>query len=282
MRQETRIGLLVGLGFIVAFGVVLGELTDKSPRAGQSTPLVMREVREEIFPLILEPLSEVKLTSAPPAPVAHGVAEVSPTQILRQPIAVAHAPEPLSTSPVAMLAAQVKRDPSPAAVHPEVQIYTVQPNDSLRKIARKLYGADHEEKYRVIFNANRNILDDESLVQIGQKLLIPPLADRTDHNAPNRLAAGESHQNPAETPQHRQMDLEQLREYFSAPGTKAIRRSHAGRLYVVREGDNLSMIASDTLGDDSPQAVRKLYNANQDKLNSPDLLSVGMELRIPS
>lgn len=51
-------------------------------------------------------------------------------------------------------------------------------------------------------------------------------------------------------------------------------------VYIVKEGDTLSSIASDLFGD--PNAYLQIYNANQDVLDSPDQVFKGTELRIPA
>ena len=53
----------------------------------------------------------------------------------------------------------------------------------------------------------------------------------------------------------------------------------AARTYTVQEGDTLSAIAEQFYGKAS--AYRKIFEANQDKMESPDLVRVGTELVIP-
>lgn len=54
---------------------------------------------------------------------------------------------------------------------PAVQRYTVQPGDSLSKIAKRFYG--DANAYMRIFEANTDQLDDPNKIQAGQELLIP-------------------------------------------------------------------------------------------------------------
>jgi nucleoid-associated protein YgaU len=49
--------------------------------------------------------------------------------------------------------------------------YTVQRGDSLSKIAQHAYG--HANRWREIFDANRDQLDDPDLIQPGQVLKLP-------------------------------------------------------------------------------------------------------------
>lgn len=52
-----------------------------------------------------------------------------------------------------------------------------------------------------------------------------------------------------------------------------------GRTYTVRPGDSLSSIAEQLYG--SGAEWRPIYEANRDRLVSPEALQVGMTLRIP-
>jgi nucleoid-associated protein YgaU len=60
----------------------------------------------------------------------------------------------------------------PAPVEaPVAQTYTVQPGDTLSKIAKNFYG--NANAYMKIFEANRDQLDNPNLIKVGQKLTIP-------------------------------------------------------------------------------------------------------------
>lgn len=54
---------------------------------------------------------------------------------------------------------------------PEVKTYTVQPGDSLSKIAKQFYG--NAGAYMKIYDANKDQLTDPNKIQIGQVLKIP-------------------------------------------------------------------------------------------------------------
>lgn len=60
--------------------------------------------------------------------------------------------------------------PAPAV---ESTFYTVQPGDTLGKIAQEHYGA--ASKYMTIFEANQPMLTDPDKIKVGQSLRIPPL-----------------------------------------------------------------------------------------------------------
>jgi nucleoid-associated protein YgaU len=58
---------------------------------------------------------------------------------------------------------------------PESVMYTVQPGDSLSKIAKAQYG--DAMKYMTIFEANKPMLKDPDKIYPGQVLRIPPMKD---------------------------------------------------------------------------------------------------------
>jgi LysM repeat protein len=56
---------------------------------------------------------------------------------------------------------------------PIMKTYTVKSGDTLKKISKKFYG--DPEKYKIIYNANLNIIDDPGLIKPGWRLKIPEL-----------------------------------------------------------------------------------------------------------
>jgi len=52
------------------------------------------------------------------------------------------------------------------------------------------------------------------------------------------------------------------------------------RTYKVKPGDTLSKISQQFFGD--PNQYQRIFDANRDKLNDPDKIQVGQELRIPA
>jgi nucleoid-associated protein YgaU len=53
----------------------------------------------------------------------------------------------------------------------------------------------------------------------------------------------------------------------------------AGRTYTVVKGDSLSKIAKRFYGD--AQQWRRIYEANRDQIQNPDLIHPGQTLRVP-
>lgn len=58
------------------------------------------------------------------------------------------------------------------------QIYTVKERDTLMKISREIYG--DTKYYRLIFEANKDLLPSESILVTGQKLRIPEIPSLQD------------------------------------------------------------------------------------------------------
>jgi nucleoid-associated protein YgaU len=73
--------------------------------------------------------------------------------------------------------ATVQDDPAAADKAPESKFYTVQPGDTLWKIAVAEYGPGHGGEYHRIFAANEPLLLDPDQIHPGQVLRIPPLSD---------------------------------------------------------------------------------------------------------
>jgi nucleoid-associated protein YgaU len=67
----------------------------------------------------------------------------------------------------------------------------------------------------------------------------------------------------------------------SAPDTGRQRdiRQQSATKYTVRQGDTLSAIAKREYGDAG--AWRRIYEANRDQIDNPDLIHPGQELTIP-
>ncbi len=53
------------------------------------------------------------------------------------------------------------------------------------------------------------------------------------------------------------------------------------RLYRVRKGDSLSKIARKFYGDDWEDAAQRIFQANRDLIRDPDVLSPGIQIRLP-
>jgi nucleoid-associated protein YgaU len=66
----------------------------------------------------------------------------------------------------------------------------------------------------------------------------------------------------------------------TAPPARTGASAPAGSTYVVKPGDSLSKIAKEKYGD--ANQWRRIFEANRDQINDPDLIHPGQSLRIPS
>jgi hypothetical protein len=65
----------------------------------------------------------------------------------------------------------------------------------------------------------------------------------------------------------------------SPPPWPAPEETQEPRTHIVADGDSLERLGSRYLSD--PRRGREIYELNRDKLSSPDLLPIGLELKIP-
>ena len=106
----------------------------------------------------------------------NGISTVTDNMSVTAPPAAAPEPTP---EPAPTPEAAPAPEPTPAEAPPEddagVKTYTVKSGDSLWKIAEEMYG--NGSKYKTIFEANKDILDDPDKIFPGQVLKIPELRD---------------------------------------------------------------------------------------------------------
>ena len=129
--------------------------------------------------------------------------------------------------------------------------YKVQSNDNLFKIAKKHYGDG--QKWKKIFEANRDIMPDSNSLYIDQLLLIP------DVSVENR---------PKES------FITQVR------GRLDNERSKNVDTHTVKAGDTLYRIAEEYY--DDPSVWTKILEANEDTLEDAGSLKKGQVLIIPN
>jgi nucleoid-associated protein YgaU len=285
MTRETRIGLLVGLAFIIMFGLVLSELM------GSKAPPATRVPPEEVGlpigaspppePPAAAPIQAVRAIDADrhlavvdPAPLrapgasgggAIPLAAVEQIPLDQQPVMSGGIDLTPLQPPVAEPASPVR-----------MPTYKVQPGDTLIRIARKFYGPDRVDQYVRIRQAN-NLSNDLALT-VGKELVIPPPAATV--SAPVQGSMRPDTARPPGGGSYREMDLNELQRHLASLSARPAQPARAST-YVVRAGENLATIAGKVLGDASRAGAMKIFNANRNKMRGIDDLRVGMELRIP-
>jgi nucleoid-associated protein YgaU len=174
MTRESKIALLVGLGFIICFGVIIsGSRQDPTERVAGAVDFPVGAGIGRPAPPLAVPLPPVTRILRVPRP-NHASATIdiggpAPQEPVHHPSAVevppAQAPQPLAA-----------------------RVYTVEAGDSLSRIAAKAYGLSTRAAYMGIYEANRDVLSSPSVVVPGQRLRIPPLDSEQAAPLPGAIA----------------------------------------------------------------------------------------------
>jgi len=150
------------------------------------------------------------------------------------------------------------------------KIYVVTEGDNMALIAKKFYGEEEGNKrasIAKIFEANRKLLTTADEIRVGQKLTIPPLS----------LSMAKKEKNKGGLASTIFEKVKSIgREHLSSD---KLRQSKVSKLYTVRDGDSLWLIASEQLGNGS--RYTEVAKLNADVLSDEDSLTVGMTLKIP-
>ena len=310
MTKKSRIGSLLALIFIIAFGIILAEFrgTDQAQPHSEVAQTVNKgyyHARDLDDPVrgsvVRRPRHETsrRTRNRQTGQTGQASAEFSRESRdnrtrLRQGTIIMHreapAGVPIVERPRIVYRGNVVSElPRTADGHiaprtPRQKTYTVVSGDNLTRIAEKEYGPSNGKLYRKIFDANRSKISTPSEISVGMKLVIPPL-ETAAPVAPAASSPRFSQTPPALRRTTRTaggaeiLDIEALRRRV-ASGQPITRRTPT--YYVVRSGDNLTRIARQVLKDDSPSAVDKLFRANRSQLTDKNSLRLGMKLRIPS
>jgi nucleoid-associated protein YgaU len=168
----------------------------------------------------------------------------------------ANPPKPAPTSPL--------DQPKTRVVPPEYWEYTVQPNDSMESIAKKLFG---EGRLWVKIAEANPLLDARKLIPGRTKLRIPK--DLANIQGKEVVVPQDA---PRATPTRPNPEP-------VAPAKPPEPAKPAQQDYIVKAGDTLSDIAKTFYGKSS--LWRKIYDANKDVIDDPDAVKPGTTIRIP-
>lgn len=162
MLSETKAALTIGMVIIVTFGFVLSQVKGTSADVTTKPP---ETTGGQFTSQALEPLADDVQPTDFRAGAPRRRLDPSPRRIVRAP----------SVRSVER-GGERERRPAP---RPRQRTYTVQPNDSLSRIARKVYGSSNPKYYKAIYEANKDRMPDIATVRAGQELVIPPHPDGT-------------------------------------------------------------------------------------------------------
>ena len=261
-------------------------------------------------PPVTAPLPPNRIDLSPAAPTLDGTYR-STVDIPPPPLLDLHAAPPLAAGWTARSASR----PSPTrgiAAADQASEYVIRDGDDLTGIALRTYG--HAAAATAIWNANRDRLADPNVLPIGLALALPPawtlpagsaaagsgrspaiepgLGAGTGLHAGSGLPLGtspdvgrgsEAMSSQADDPGRAEapwLSGQDLASAMPAVPT-ALAAAPAGRPRSIRvaPGDSLESLAVRLYGDRTRAA--SLWQANRDRLRSPELLVPGMDLRIP-
>jgi len=295
MTRETKIGLLVGLAFIIVIGIllsdhftsttqphqaaltttiddVLGSTRTLGPHRQNPAPLEAPNVEPRV-PIIVQP---------DPSLERHEHVEVGAGNRSNRVIDVTEQPAIPATPEIAQIP-DVRGNPAPdenilAHVEPVVsnpptqpqppantntsnaakenpRTYTAEADDTLGKIASKIMGKNTKANRDAILKANPKLAENPNKINIGET-----------YNIPIQAVAAATKTEPKEN-----------KETVVKDSTPAASSNSVE--YVVKDRDNLYKIAREQCGGVS--FVGQIQEMNKDVLKGSDKLKIGMKLKIP-
>lgn len=224
----------------------------------------------------------------PPVPASLGAEGPGMTGIYRSTLAVpppplldAHAPPPAAAFAMAEPARPAAALPGAMAggVAPPAA-YVIRDGDDLTGISVRFYG--HPAAAGAVWEANRDVIPDPALLPIGATLRMPP--PWSIPGLPGVAAdAGRSIEPPPSLAGPRLRTEPAAGQAWLTGGTPpapaAAPRLPTGGTVRLAPGETLESLAVRFYGDRS--AVNRIWEANRDRLRSPELAVAGMELRLP-
>ena len=269
MTTDAKVGLLLSLIFIVAITFVINGLPDflsKNDKAPDTAGYVNHYKEQQ--PALVGPTSRNIATDLRHKPVITVVTkspEVEQNSLTEKRY---QAILPAAEEAVKTEAADINTvkeevvEIKPLEEQKFATVYVVCSGDSLAEIAKKMYGPENGKKLasvEKIYNANKNTLESIDQIQIGQKLIIPPLENKTNALLKTGLFEKVS---KITSPQTAQASKEQYKQY------------------IVKESDSLWQIAARNLGDGN--RFSEIIQLNQSVLADPEKLAIGMKLKLPA
>ena len=247
MTRENKLALVIGFGLLLLAGVLLSDHLSNDQRLDDD-PLQAAETRWVADPDILHVNPQGHDSANPVATAPTTLASTDSSQVQEPPRTRNHrSPAPVSTRNSENRIVMGNSQPRAGTTSG-----TREPGNAPTHRAHIVRKGDSlssisQKFYGTTAHWKRiqreNKLADPSQMGVGIRLLIPNLTEGTGNQA--RVAAGNAR-----------------------PQTT-----------VVRDGENLSDIAKRELGNQNLWTL--IWNANKDILSDPDVLRVGMTLRIP-
>ena len=281
MTTDAKIGLLLALVFIVAITFVINGLPDflnKKDKSQDTVNYVSHYKPAE--PGIVGQSRNIAaaLNRKEATPAAPAVAEANIQ--LQQPNAAYQTILPAAsevvnsvseTTAMETVAADIPATTASVEAQPvSGTSYVVSDGDRLSDIAIKFYGPKEGKKFanvQKIYEANKKTLKSIDELQVGQKLVIPPLNEKEKAI----LKTGLFEKVAKET------------KPAAAPAAAPVVEKKASKPlqeYVIKEQDTLWKIAAKFLGDGN--RYEEIASLNESVIKDPENLVVGTKIKIPA
>lgn len=278
MTSDAKIGLLLGLVFIFIIAFVINglpsfrtkvsnnELTingtrNNPPAFGAKEREIINQtelIEKQLTARVQNPQNnnrDIRHTS----PLPENTLVAKQTEVTK--------PTPAHPSPVVKEKNISEVNPSKPALP---RIYIVKEGDSLASIAKNFYGLEEGNKklnIERIFKVNRKVLKSPDSIYPEQKLIIPPLTAYHQDKGKVKSVFSTAMFKKAESIGQRHLPADSG-------------RTKQGRLYIVRENDNLWRIAAEQLG--NPKRYTEIVKMNSDVMDDEENLPVGTRLKLPA
>jgi LysM repeat protein len=297
MTRETKIGLLVGLAFIIVIGIllsdhfttamqphqaaltttiddVLGSTRTLGPRRQNAAPLEAPNV-EPHGTILVQPdpsLERHEHVEVGAANRGNRVIDVTEQPVIPNMPEIAQIPDVRGnaggsdenilahTEPVVIVPPTTtgnRNTNPPSSAKENTKTYVAEMGDSLAKIATKTMGSSKKANLDAILKANPKLAENPNKINIGDTLNIPVQA----------AAVAASPVKP------------EVKDNAAKPAGAAGASSSVE--YVVKDGDNLYKVAREQCGSGTPGMVAKIQAMNDEVLKGKADLKIGMKLKVP-
>ena len=283
MTRETKIGLVVGLAFIIVVAILL---SDHTATTTDSKPAAKSDIGDNVRESVTTPQPQIPtradLDRRRPEPVKPPVAQIGvdsaggpipiepsrggpPVVLDNGPRADGRLPDLVKRHPDELIAVDgvgrpaagtsVPAKPTPPVVAPKT--YVAQAGDSVSRIAQRQMGGDTKANRDALIKANPSLQAEGNPVILGKTYQIPSVGAVVQ--AEQAKPTG-----PAAMP-------------GVAAGTKP---EPAGTVwYTVKENDNLWRIAQSQLGDGN--LWQQIKDLNVDVLRGGETVRANQRIRLP-
>lgn len=202
----------------------------------------------------------------------------STLQVPPPPLLDAQAPPPTTAGWVSQPAAP---SASMAPAEPAASTYVIRDGDDLAAISSRFYG--HPGAAAALWSANRDVIPNPDLLPIGTAIRLPPPWTMPG-GAASTAAGVRSIEPPPTHVSPRPVEAVQASASWLAgrqpvgPAPTGPTAPASGTVRLA-PGDTLETLAERFYGD--RRAATRIWEANRDRLRSPELVVPGMELRLP-